>query len=104
MTSNTIVKDKSIFVMAQYELAMLTVNKADTEAVKEYIEKLSGKIVKEEVWEKRQLAYPIRHNDTGTYVFWNIEIDKKNVSELRKRLQFNDVLLRFLLLTIEETK
>lgn len=90
--------------MSQYELAILVSKKEDADTVKEYIQKLSGKILKEDVWEKKKLAYPIRHNEAGIYIFLHIEIDKKNVTELRKKLQFNDVLLRFLLLTIEEAK
>ena len=90
--------------MNQYELALLVIKESDVDAVKDYVTKLSGKILKSDVWEKRRLAYSIRHNDTGIYVFLHIEIDIKQVTELRKRLQFNDVLLRFLLLSIDEVK
>lgn len=90
--------------MNQYELALLVTKKEDADVVKDYVTKLSGKITKEEVWEKRKLAYSIKHNDSGIYIFLRIDIDIKHVMELRKRLQFNDTLLRFLLLSIDEIK
>ncbi len=87
--------------MNQYELTFLLNEESELENIKKLIISLSGKVLKEEKWGKRTLAYPIKKHTTAEFFFWKLEIDQKNVSELRKKLNFNEKLLRYLLLNSE---
>jgi ribosomal protein S6 len=56
--------------------------------------------LKEENLGEKTLAYSIKKNHTALFYIFQIEIDKKNISELKKKLNFNDKILRYLLVVI----
>ncbi len=85
----------------KYELTFLTKEETELKSVKELIESFKGKVSKEEKWGEKTLAYPIKKNHTALFYNFLFEIDKKNVAELKKKLNFNDKILRYLLLTRE---
>lgn len=85
----------------KYELTFLTKEETELKNVKELIESLKGKVVKEEKWGEKTLAYSIKKNHTALFYNFLFEIDKKSVAELKKKLNFNDKILRYLLLTRE---
>lgn len=87
--------------MNQYDLTFLLNEESELENIKKLIESLSGKILEEEKWGKKTLAYPIKKNTTAEFYFWKFEMEQKNVNELRKKLNFNEKLLRYLLLILE---
>jgi small subunit ribosomal protein S6 len=82
----------------KYELTFLLNEESELANLKKLVESLSGMILKEEEWGKKNLAYVIKKTRNAYYFFWEIEIDNKNVRELRKKLNFNEKLLRYLLL------
>lgn len=87
----------------KYELTLLLPDEVEAKTVKETIDSFKGKIAKEEKWERKTLAYQIKKNGTHTsayFLHWVIDIEDKNVQELRKKLNFNEKLIRFLLLKI----
>jgi len=86
----------------KYELIFLLNEESELTNIKKLIESLSGKILEEETWGKKTLAYPVKKTRTAAFYFWKFEIDSKNVTELRKKLNFNEKLLRYLLLISEE--
>ncbi|MBI3366573.1 30S ribosomal protein S6 [Candidatus Roizmanbacteria bacterium] len=88
--------------MAKYELTLLLNEESELENIKKLIESFSGKLLEDEKWGKKTLAYPIKKNTTAEFFFWKFEIDQKNVNELRKKLNFNEKLLRYLLLISEK--
>ncbi len=51
-------------------------------------------------WGVKKMAYPIKKSDMGLYWFWQIEIEKTKIKELRRLLNFETDLLRYLLLKI----
>ncbi len=85
----------------KYELVLLLNQEAELEQVKGLITSLKGKIEKEEKWGEKTLAYPIKKNHRALFFSLTFDIDKKNSGELRKKLNFNDKLLRFLLLAVD---
>lgn len=87
--------------MNQYELIFLLNEESELGPIKKIIESHSGKILEEESWGKKTLAYPIKKLRTANYYSWKLEIDAKNISELRKKLNFNEKLIRYLLLNSE---
>ncbi|OGK23808.1 30S ribosomal protein S6 [Candidatus Roizmanbacteria bacterium RIFCSPLOWO2_01_FULL_37_12] len=86
--------------MIKYELTLLIPEEAEIINLKELIVLLKGKIEKADEWGKRTLEYPIKKNLNAYYFHLLIEIDQKNIGELKKRLNFNDKVIRYLLLKI----
>ncbi|MBU4369545.1 30S ribosomal protein S6 [Patescibacteria group bacterium] len=64
--------------------------------VKETIEKLGGKISKEENLGNKKLSYPIKQIYRGFYLLLNFEIDPKKLKELDQKLKLIPEILRHL--------
>ncbi len=89
--------------MEQYELTLLFSVKEDnykkgSDSAREILQKMNGKISKEEDMGERPLAYLIRKEEYGHYLFWNIELHSGEVESLKNALQKELPVLRFLLL------
>ena len=85
-----------------YELTFLLNDEAELQTLNKLVTSLDGKLVNEKKWGKRELAYPINKVTAADYYTWTLNIAENQLSELRKRLNFNDKLIRFLLLKVEE--
>lgn len=85
----------------KYELIFLLNEESELGVIKKLIESHSGKILEEQSWGKKTLAYPIKKLRSSNFYSWKFEIDEKNVTELRKKLNFNEKLIRYLLLISE---
>lgn len=83
-----------------YELTFLLPEAEETKKVKELIHSLKGTIKKEESWGNKNLVYPIKKSSRAYFFNWQIDISKDKINELRKKLNFNEKLIRYLLLTI----
>ncbi len=64
--------------------------------VKEIVEKLGGKISKEENLGNKKLAYPIKQIYRGFYLLLNFEIAPKKLKELDQKLKLMPEILRHL--------
>ena len=91
--------------MRQYELGLVLhpeVEQSDvTEAVDkvgQFIEADGGEVTSVDVWGRRALAYPIRKQTEGTYVFLQAQLDPEAILELERNLKLNEEVLRYLLL------
>ncbi len=84
-----------------YELAVLYRPdfEADLEKVAAKVKKLvtdnEGKILKEEIWGKRQLAYSIKAQTHAIYVFYDIEISGSNLAKIETSLNITEEVLRY---------
>ena len=85
----------------KYELTFLTKEEAELKNIIELIESFKGKVTLEEKWGEKTLAYSIKKNHTALFYNFQFEIDKKNVLELKNKLNFNEKILRYLLLVRE---
>lgn len=65
--------------------------------VKEIIEKLGGKINKEENLGNKKLAYPIKQIYRGFYLLLNFEIGPEKLKELDQKLKLISEILRHLI-------
>jgi ribosomal protein S6 len=85
--------------MASYELVVLLPSKEEEEKIKKTITDNKGKIIKEEFLSEKSLAYPIKKHNQALYYSYTFSLEeKKNVLNLRKELNFNDKIIRYLLL------
>ncbi len=95
--------------MTQYETAFLispNLEEEETEQVitqmAEVISKKKGKMINEDRWGKRKLAYPIQKFEEAFYVFFHYEGDPEIPSELERRFKQTEAILRYL--TVKKTQ
>jgi small subunit ribosomal protein S6 len=69
--------------------------------LKDLLAKEGASIVKEDVWGKRNLAYSIKHEREGFYVFWQYEGPGTVVKPLEYKLRLSDQVLRYLNLNLD---
>lgn len=91
--------------MRQYELALILDPNLDEQASKAAVERIQGWITdaggvvdKVDVWGKRPLAYPIRKQREGQYVFLKTRFDGAFCARLERNLRLMEPLMRFLLI------
>jgi small subunit ribosomal protein S6 len=83
-----------------YELTFLLENEQDQKDVTSIIEEYKGKIVEEEKWGERILAYPIKKRSSAFYFTNKVEFDPSVISDFKKKMNFNDKIIRYLLLKV----
>ncbi len=83
-----------------YELTFLLNQEEELTKIKELIISLKGKVSKEEKWGEKSLYFPIKKARRAVFYNWLLELDEKQMKELRKKLDFNEKVLRYLLLKI----
>ncbi len=84
--------------MSQYEFVFLLNEEKELKQVKELITSLAGRLLKEESWGEKSLAYPVKNNRTAIFYDWHFQMEENKVAELKKQLNFNEKVLRYLLL------
>lgn len=95
--------------MREYELICVFHPDLDENALTEATNKVKGLITdsggtldKVEMWGKRKLAYVVRKQKEGQYVFIKASLDPKVCAEIERTLRFTESVLRFLLTTPEK--
>ncbi len=64
--------------------------------VRGVIEKQGGEILKVENWGKKKLAYEVRKEKKGTYVFYRFRGPGSVVAELERQYRVEDAIIKFL--------
>lgn len=91
--------------MKQYELVVLLHPdlEIDADAPISKIEKLisgvNGKVGKRDNWGKKRLAYPVKKQQFGLYVYFELELDPSSIRRLESQLLITEEVLRFLLVS-----
>lgn len=57
---------------------------------------MKGSILNKDVWGKRHLAYPIKSQDEGYYIVFDIDLPESKSVEFQHELKFMNDILRFL--------
>jgi small subunit ribosomal protein S6 len=73
-----------------------------TEKAKGIIEQSEGKVLIIENWGKKKLAYEVKKEKKGSYVFLFFQSDGKVISELERAYRLDDAIMKFL--TVKLTK
>jgi small subunit ribosomal protein S6 len=76
--------------------------KAVAEKVTGIIDSFKGSLLIEDDWGKRKLAYPISRNSRGHYVRMHFVGPTGLVAEIERQLRYDDNLLRFLTVKLDE--
>ncbi len=97
--------------MREYELMYIArpnLEAAQYEALQERVTGLinadGGELTGLEVWGKRKLAYPIKHETDGYYVVLTFKGGDKLVEELNRVLNITDEFLRHKIFRIDKRK
>ena len=101
--------------MVNYELVLVlpgNLEKSALSSLRSNLNKIlttvKAKLLKEEDWGVKKMAYPIKKTNLGQYLFWQIAIDQATIKELHRLFNFETKLLRYMLLKIpapaEKTK
>lgn len=93
--------------MNKYELAVLYHPdlEVDLEKGEQRVTKIvsdnKGKVVANDNWGKRKLAYPIGKNESAVYVFYTIELPAGSVGKVESTLNITDEVIRYLIVKID---
>ncbi len=89
--------------MNQYEIAVLydpdlevDLSKAE-ERVKKIVTDNGGKVLKDDNWGKRKLAYKIKGSEHAIYVFYTVELPGEAVNKVESTLNITGEVIRFLI-------
>ncbi|MGA2362039.1 MAG: 30S ribosomal protein S6 [Candidatus Aminicenantales bacterium] len=89
--------------MRQYETGFVLSPALSEEETTQFIQQMAaivaqkkGRMVKQDVWGKRRLAYIIKKFNEGVYVFFTYEGPGDISTEMERRFKQTDVVIRFL--------
>ena len=86
--------------MNQYLLTVLVENDLDEKertALLESVTKRFGKVVKEDLWGVKDLAYPILKQSKAFYAHFEFESEPSSIAPLDRALKNNEDVIRYLL-------
>jgi small subunit ribosomal protein S6 len=66
--------------------------------VKAWVADAGGSIAKVDLWGRRRMAYAIRKQREGQYVYFQVNMDPKSSAELDRNLRFFEPVMRFMLI------
>lgn len=87
--------------MSNYDFVFLLNEDKELPNIKQLITTLKGKVLEENKIGDKRLAYPIKKNSTAKMYEWTMELEPSKLEEFKKKLNFNEKLLRYLLLKVE---
>lgn len=65
--------------------------------VEQLIKDAGGSITKRDNWGKKRLAYPVKKQQFGMYVFFEVELPSEGVRQLESQLLITEEIIRFLI-------
>lgn len=89
--------------MRQYETGFVLSPTLSEEETAQFVQQMSeviaqkkGRMVKQDIWGKRRLAFPIKRFQEGVYVFFTYEGAGDISTELERRFKQTDSVIRFM--------
>jgi small subunit ribosomal protein S6 len=70
--------------------------------VRDIVKNAGGNIIREDNWGKKKLAYPIRREDFGIYVYMDVALPADAPLKISNIFNITDEVLRYLLVTADE--
>lgn len=94
--------------LQQYEIGVLyhpglevDLTKAEDKVTKLFTSN-GGKVTATDNWGKKKLAYPIKGNDHGVYVFYTVDLPNESVNKIETTLNITDEVIRYLIVRQDE--
>lgn len=102
-------REKEANLMREYELTYIVHPDLDENALKDVIEKTSswitesgGEVLKIDLWGRRKLAYSIRKQNEGQYVYTEVKMEPQFCRQLERNLRLLEPVMRYLLILKDE--
>ena len=95
-----------------YELTYIVRIDTSAEVMDEQVQQVQGwiseegqgRILREEIWGRRKLAYHIEHQNEGYYIHYLTELETDMLPELEQNLKLAPDILRYLFVRVDETE
>ncbi len=94
--------------MANYEFMMILNPQAGEESltasvdgVKKVLKNAKAKIVSEDVWGEKKLAYKIKGSTTGYYILWTLELDGKTIKTMNNLFNLDGNIWRYMFVNLD---
>jgi small subunit ribosomal protein S6 len=84
-----------------YEFTFLIEDVKALKPLEKTLESFDGKKLNEENWGKRLLSYPIEKATAAEYFTWHIQLDKHKLDEFKKKLNYDTIVMRYLILNTD---
>jgi small subunit ribosomal protein S6 len=95
--------------MRDYEVAFIAHPEMDetsfaalVEKVQGWISAAGGQIVNMDIWGRRRMAYPIRKQREGQYVFIQTKLAPGATAEIERNLRLTEQVMRFMVIRTDE--
>lgn len=94
--------------MNKYEAVVILKSNSTEEDLKEFKSSIAelissdGEVTKVDDWKIKKLAYEIKHEKEGYYLFYNFECKPKFVEELERVLRLNDSVLKHMVIKLNK--
>ena len=75
--------------------------KQQEDLFKKLLDDNKGSIIASEDWGLRDLSYKIKNNKKAFYKYYQIEIEGKNIQEIKRILTQNEKVIRHLIIKVE---
>lgn len=70
--------------------------------IRNLIAEHKGRIVKEDVWGKKELSYPIKKQNYGYYMFTTMMMEPQQLNQLEKKMHILSGSLRYLIINLDK--
>lgn len=90
-----------------YSLTLLVKSNLEEKDRKEVLDSIKekfGKVIKEDLWGVRTLAYPIKHQTQAFYAHYEFESEPVSIPVLDRSVKLNEDVIRYILLKNEVIK
>ncbi len=95
--------------MTKYEFMIIvdpTISEKEREtkitALKATLKKAKAKIINEDIWGDKKLAYKINKQDRAYYVLYTLELDGTKIKEISPEINLNRSIWRYMFVKIED--
>jgi small subunit ribosomal protein S6 len=95
--------------MRNYEMVYILHPDSEEEGLAEVRQRISdlidsggGKVLDEDLWGRRRMAYPIEKQREGYYVLMRFELDPPHLPELERMMTLDSRIIRRLLIRTDE--
>ena len=65
------------------------------------VEKMDGEVVKKEYWGLRSLAYEIKKNKKGHYIFFGLDTSPEVINKMENDFKVSEDIIKFLTIRVE---
>lgn len=94
--------------MANYEFMMILnpavggeALNASIDGVKKALKDAKAKVVSEDVWGEKKLAYKIKGSETGHYILWTLELDGKAIKSMNNLFNLDTNIWRYMFVNLD---